>query len=92
MTMFSSVTISNESGKAMNIEQLTIGEVAKIEELADQSIDAMADPTAPKAKMMAAMVYVLKRREDPAYKFSDAMNIPMSELDGLLGGTDGDKA
>ena len=46
------------------LDTLTVGEVARAEKLADQSIASLQDPDKPKAMIVAALSYVLKRRED----------------------------
>jgi hypothetical protein len=68
----------------MDVSKLTLGEVSEIEERSGQSINAMGDPNAPKGKLMAAMAYVMKRRSNPKYRFEDALNLPMEELDGMF--------
>lgn len=72
----------------MDINKLTIGEIAKVEELSGQSISAMADDNTPKAKMTAALAYVIKRREDPKFKFEDAMNLTMEAINGIIGNSE----
>lgn len=74
----------------MNVEQLTIGEIAKVEELSGQSINALGDPSTPQGKVMAALVYVFKRRNDQSFKFEDAMNMQLSEIQEVLGLEDED--
>lgn len=77
-----------------NINNLTIGETAKIEELAGQSISALADENAPKAKLLAALAFVFKRREDPAFTWNQAMDLGFDEIMSFLNldGEDGDDA
>lgn len=67
------------------LETLTLGEVARVEELSGMSITAMGAADAPQAKLMAAVAYVLKRREDAEYKFADAMNLTMEQVGEFLG-------
>ena len=67
----------------MDINKLTLGEIAIIEEHAGISIDQAEE--APKGKLMAAMVYVIKRRTDPKFKFSDAMALTSDEANAILG-------
>lgn len=71
-----------------DIQSLTLGEVAAIEDLAGVSVDAMADDDRPKGRLLAAFIFVMKRREDPGFKFEDALNIPLSEANELLGTPD----
>lgn len=76
----------------MNIKDLTIGEIAKVEELSGLSVSNMGDADAPKAKLMAAMAYVVKRREDPKFKFEDALNMKMAEIDAIVEAKDEPKS
>jgi len=69
----------------LDVSELTLGEVAMVEKLSDQSIATMGDESAPKALMMAAIAFVLKKREDPKYTFEQAKNMKMSELEGIMG-------
>lgn len=69
----------------MNINKLTLGEIAKVEELSGISINEIGGNTAPQGKAMAALVFVLKRREDPSFTFNDAMNLGIDDLNSVLG-------
>lgn len=65
---------------------LTLGEVAFIEDLSGLSIGSIADEDMPKGKAMAALVTVLKRRTGfPDFKFNDALNVSMAEVNELMG-------
>lgn len=69
----------------MDIQSLTLGEVAKIEELSGQSITAIGEDDQPKGKALAAMAFVLKRREDPKFKWNDAMGLTFDEANQIIG-------
>jgi len=69
----------------VNLQSLTLGEVALVEEKAQVSIDlATADET-PKGKVLAALVYVFKRREDPKFTFTDALDMDLESAQAFLG-------
>jgi len=69
-----------------DFDSLTLGEVAFIEDLSGMSIGSIADEEMPKGKALAALITVLKRRTGyPEFKFNDALNVPMSEVNSLLG-------
>lgn len=74
----------------MDINTLTLGEVAKIEELSGQSVAALAKDDAPKGLSMAAMAYVTKRRTDLTFKWEDALALTMPEVYEILGMSDED--
>ncbi len=79
------MTTSTAPAPALDLTNLTLGETAEIEELTGQAVTAMADDTAPKAKLMAAMLYVVKRRSDPEFTWEDALNSTMADLSEVLG-------
>ena len=58
-----------------NLDDLTIGEICEIEELTGQPFDALNDPSKPKGKMLQAMAYISKRRDNPDFTFEMAGNI-----------------
>ena len=74
-----------------DISRLTLGELAKVEELSGQSISQITDAAAPVGKVMAALAYVNKRRHDLTFKWDDALNLTMDEASELLGTTTGDE-
>lgn len=72
----------------MDVARLTMGEIAKVEELAGMGIGAMDDPTAPKGKLMAALAFVVKKRQDKDFTFAQALDLDMGDLEELLGNDD----
>lgn len=69
----------------IDFDTLTLGEVAKVEEISRQSIGAIADEDKPKGRAMAALAYVIKRRTVPEFSFDQALNLQLSEAEELLG-------
>lgn len=76
----------------LDMNALTLGEIAQIEEISGQSISVMGDDAAPKAKLMAAMVFIAKRREEPTYTLQQAEAMSMEEFDALFDVGDDPKA
>lgn len=72
----------------MDIKNLTMGEVAKIEELSGLPLASLSDDDKPKGKLMAALGFVIKRREDPKFTLEMANNLTMAEITSLIGGDD----
>lgn len=72
----------------MDIKNLTLGEIAKVEELAGLPIGALTEDDKPKGKLMAALAFVIKRREDPKFTLESANNMTMDEITTLLMGDD----
>lgn len=68
----------------MDIKNLTMGEISKVEELSGMPIAALADDDKPKGKLMAALAFVVKRREDPKFTLEAANNMTMDEINALL--------
>lgn len=65
-------------------KSLTLGETAKVESIAGAPIDALGDPTAPKGRLLAALVMVLKQRSQPDFTLDDAMNMDAAEAGDLI--------
>jgi hypothetical protein len=72
----------------MDIKNLTMGEISKVEELSGLPIGALAEDDKPKGKLMAALAFVIKRREDPKFTLEAANNMTMEEITALLMGDD----
>lgn len=70
---------------ALDIDSLTVGEVSEIEELTGMAVTVIGDLEKPKGRLMGAMLYIFKRRENPDYTLTDAFNTPLSEATKLLG-------
>lgn len=67
------------------VNKLTIGDIAAVEELSGQGLAALGDENAPKGKLMAALVFVVKRKSDKNFTFNDAMNMTFNEVQTVLG-------
>lgn len=78
----------------LDYTRLTLGEVAKIEELSGQSIATIGQESAPKGAVLAAMAFVAKRREQlaagekPTFTWNDAQGLTFEEANALLGLSD----
>jgi hypothetical protein len=69
---------------AFNVNNLTVGELAKVEEISGQAYSALADEDSPKFKTLAALAFVIKRREDPKFTPAQAEALTLNELNGLI--------
>lgn len=67
------------------IERLTVGDIAIVEEHTGVGISALGDEEAPKGKMLAALVFVVKRKTDKEFTFNDALDLTMAEATEILG-------
>lgn len=69
----------------IDINKLTMGEIALVEELSNAPIQTLSDEAAPKGLALAALAFVAKRREDPAFTWNDAQALTMTDVTELLG-------
>lgn len=67
------------------ITNLKMREVAEVEALTGLSITALADNKAPQGRALAAIAYIIKKRENPAFTFDDALDLDFEEIQTLLG-------
>ena len=70
---------------AFNINKLTLGEIAKVEELSSLSISTVTNDTAPKGFLLAALAFVTKKRHDPTFLWNDALGLSVDEANSILG-------
>lgn len=68
----------------MDIKNLTMGEISKVEELSGLPLAALAEDDKPKGKLMAALALVIKKREDPKFTLEMANQMTMAEITALL--------
>ena len=80
-----------ESTLDFNLNDLTIGEIVSIEELTGLPFDAMTDPDKPKGKLLQAIAYISKRRDNPEFTFEDAGNLKLNLASDEADFTQGDE-
>ena len=77
--------MTDNSSINFNLNDLTIGEIVTIEELTGLPFDAMTDPDKPKGKLLQAIAYISKRRDNPEFTFEMAgdlkLNLASDEAD-----------
>jgi len=64
----------------LNLNDLTIGEVADLEEVLGISMEAAFAADAPRGRVIQALVWINNRREDPTFTFEDAGKLKLSEM------------
>lgn len=69
----------------IDVNSLTLGEVAKVEDLSGQPIAAFADEDKPKGLALAALAFVWRKRQDPTFKWNDALGLTLAEANEILG-------
>ena len=62
----------------LDISDLTIAEIVEVEELTGMPLDSLGQPDKPKGKMLQAMAYISKRRNNPDFTFEMAGNIKIT--------------
>ncbi|AXC38251.1 tail assembly chaperone [Microbacterium phage Noelani] len=80
------------TAKKFDLDQLTLGEVAAIEDLSGVAIGSVSEST-PQGKFLAALYMVAKRRNGhPTFTFNAALQASMSEAQSFLGFDETDDA
>jgi len=75
----------------IDINDLTIAEVVLIEEMTGLPLDALGQPDVPKGKMMQALAFISKKRDDPTYTWEQAGELRISAVSEKVDPTDGDE-
>lgn len=76
------------SDQAIDFEQLTLNEVETIENLTGISIDQVVGDGTPKGKNLKAILFVLKKRDNPNFTIEEAGNFTLSEVTAMFGAND----
>ena len=63
---------------SIDINDLTIGEVVEIEDLTGLPLDALGQADKPKGRMLQALAFISKRREDPDFTWEMAGELKIS--------------
>lgn len=56
----------------VDIETLKIREIEELEEISGMSVDNLEDSDVPKGKLLRALAYIVKRRENPEFTLEEA--------------------
>jgi hypothetical protein len=76
---------------SIDINDLTIGEVVEIEDLTGLPLDALGQADKPKGRMLQALAFISKRREDPDFTWEMAGELKISTDATPADPTDGDE-
>lgn len=77
---------------SFDINKLTLGEIATVEDLSGAAIGAIGEDTAPKGLALAALAYVARKRNDPEFIWNDALGLTIAEANDILGLSDEEDA
>lgn len=75
-----------------DVDTLTLGEIEQIETMARQGIGTLTDDSKPRGRMLRAIITVVKRRDDPSYKYEQSAEVTQAELGELFASMDGGQA
>ena len=75
----------------IDINDLTIGEVVEIEDLTGLPLDALGQADKPKGRMLQALAFISKRRENPDFTWEMAGELKISTDSTPADPTDGDE-
>ena len=68
----------------MDIQNLTLGEIATVERLSGRALADLAEENLPKGELLAALAFVIKKRTDASFTYERAQQLTMKDIDGLL--------
>ena len=74
----------------LDINDLTIAEVVEVEERTGLPLDALGQADKPKGKMLQALAFIVKKREDPDYTWEQAGELKISAATDKVDPTDAD--
>lgn len=74
----------------MDIQKLTLGEIARIESIAEAPLANLADDNAPKGALLSALAFVMMKRENPKFTLDEAKELTMADIEALLADGDSD--
>ena len=76
----------------VDINSLTIAEVGEIEDRTGMPLDALGQADKPKGRMLQALAWISKRREDPDFTWEMAGELKINPEQNDPGPTDGDES
>jgi hypothetical protein len=69
----------------MNFEDITLGEIAEIEDYAKLPFSDIAEERVGVIKLRIALAWIMKRRENPAFTIADAEKLTPNDFGTLFG-------
>lgn len=65
----------------LDLESLTLREIEDFETASNIAIGEIGNGKAMPARALRALVWIIQRREDPAFTYEDAGDVKVTELD-----------
>jgi hypothetical protein len=75
----------------VDLNDLTIAEMVEIEDRTGMPIDALGDPTSPKGKVLQALAFIVKRRENSEFTWEEAGALKITTSSEKIDPTEGDE-
>lgn len=72
----------------MDFDDITLGEIAEIEDYAQLPFSDIAEEKVGVMKLRIALAWVIKRRTEPAFTIADAEKLTPTDLNALFEGDD----
>lgn len=69
---------------AFDVSKMTLGEIAKVEQIAGISVSLIEHDEAPKGMLLAGLAYVIQKRSDPSYTLARAEALTLEEATDML--------
>lgn len=66
---------------SIDLESLTIAEIEEVEDIIDGPIDEAMQPGQRKGKVLRALGFIIKRRDDPNFTLEDAGKLVLKLAD-----------
>jgi hypothetical protein len=74
--------------KTFTALDLTMGELAQLEEITGMPLGLMGSADKPQAKFMTGLAWLSKRREVPSFTFNEAETLTLAEVQAIIGSGD----
>ena len=75
----------------VDVSDLTIAEVVEIEDRTGLPLDALGQADKPKGRMLQALAFIVKRRENPDYTWEEAGALKINTTSAKVPPVDGDE-
>ena len=75
---------------SIDFEAMTLIEVEEIELMTGRSIETIMSDDAPRGRAMKAIIWVLKKRQDPSFTLEQAGKLSLKEAAALFQGDEAD--
>ena len=75
----------------LDFESMTLAEIEQIEVLTGRNIESIMSDGAPRGVALKAIIWTVRRRDNPGYTLDDAGKVSLKEATALFTGDDDEK-